>query len=206
LQTYASDHEGNFPGELIDLHPDYIDDKLQFEGYIYFSGQTDTADSGSPLIVSPLALNHRRVVGYVGGHVAKIREEEYQILANGHKKSGDDKPAENEEVRKVKWLVIACHAYASDWDDGKFPDTLQVLFPDYLDDEKLFETNAGESGQMESYIYFPSLTNTSNSDLPLIASPIVSDGKRVVGFVGGYVIRMNEEDYQSLIKVQKSDQ
>lgn len=102
------------------------------------------------------------------------------------------------EISHVKQLSIACRSYALDH-DGVFPQKLRELVPDYMDDEVLLKTTKPKTGETEDYIYFPGLTDTHNGTVPLIASPVVRRGKRVVGMVGGQVRAMGEVEYQDAI-------
>ncbi len=104
------------------------------------------------------------------------------------------------EVSTVKNLVTWCRLYADDW-DGQFPGKLRDLYPDYLDDEKLFRTNEFKKQEFKDYLYFADRTiEKDGTDMILIASPFVRKGTRVAGFTGGHVKAMKEDEYQSLLK------
>jgi len=89
--SFSSDNDaGKFPMSLDELHPDYIEDKqyLMFKNhktgeskpYKYFPNLKNTDFSGSPLIASPVIKSKKydfRIVGYVDGHVARVRGDEY---------------------------------------------------------------------------------------------------------------------------------
>jgi len=110
-----------------------------------------------------------------------------------------DRAISIKEANDVRSLVIACNIYASDW-DGAFPEKLQDLYPDYMGDQPPLRAVNPKTKDTEDYIYFPGLTKASRSNLPLIASPFVNRGKRVVGIAGGHVKAMKEEEYQDLLK------
>jgi len=103
------------------------------------------------------------------------------------------------EVSNVKQLILACSLYASDR-DGKYPERLQDLYPYYIDIEDFFEAYNPETQMSEPYIYFP---GQADSDFP--RSPLVENEKRVVGFVGGLVIEMREEEFQRMMNAQESN-
>ncbi len=98
------------------------------------------------------------------------------------------------EINNVRQLILACRMYAADW-DGAFPETLEDLYPDYLDVEEMLSFQDPNTGLPVPYTYNAGLTDTSFSKLVLIASPAMSDGKVVVGFVGGNVEAMTAFEY-----------
>lgn len=101
------------------------------------------------------------------------------------------------QAGEIRSLLLACRSYSSDF-DGRFPDELQELMPDYLDAEEglTWESNASQ-GEAMPYLYRSGLSDTSFSREPLIAGPEPIMGKRVVGFVGGHVESIPEADFQS---------
>lgn len=89
-------------------------------------------------------------------------------------------------VNDVKQLVLGCRAYAAD-NNGNYPPSLSVLYPDYIDHRPLFE-GLDERGKNKSpMIYHPGLTNTSNSGTQLIEHPFTFGGKKVIGYANGQV-------------------
>lgn len=90
-RAYAADHDGNFPAELKELYPDYIQDenalKTYGQGgvinadYIYFPGYRDDSPAKTkPLIAAPVSIGGGRVMGLVGGEVVEVPEDEFQRL------------------------------------------------------------------------------------------------------------------------------
>ena len=95
-QSYALDHDGDFPVELKDLHPEYIDDEslLKTFGergsknapYIYFPGYTDSSPAKTKLLIAtPATIAGSRVMALVGGEVVDVPEEEFQRLMEAQK-------------------------------------------------------------------------------------------------------------------------
>ncbi len=92
---------------------------------------------------------------------------------------------DHEELRRMsetRTILTACVAFSKD--RGRFPPTLDALYPNYIDDESLLNPDP-KSGQ--PYLYRPGLVETDSSREPLIISPPDKDGKRLVGFIGGQV-------------------
>lgn len=100
------------------------------------------------------------------------------------------------QVSEIKYLVLACRIYAAD-NDGRYPDVLEDLYPNYIDDVNYPESRYLNKNQVWNYRYFSDLTDGSFSRFVLIASPDVIGGARVVGYGGGQVMRVREEDYQT---------
>ncbi len=84
-QAYAQANEGEFPHQLSDLYPDYIDVESFFsacpkEGgelipLLYISFWAGPKPLEGRLIAYPFASKGRRVVGIVGGQVVEMRGE-----------------------------------------------------------------------------------------------------------------------------------
>lgn len=89
-------------------------------------------------------------------------------------------------MSQVKNLSLASRAYAADR-EGRYPDKLSDLYPDYLDEANLLIARDG-AGARSGFLYHRNLTDTSNSRLPLIQHPFLFDGERITGRVGGHVI------------------
>ncbi len=91
----------------------------------------------------------------------------------------------------VKSLILVCRTYASEY-EGKFPVSLDALYPDYVDTRELFSY---DDGQVEpaKFLYF------AGDSIIMIVSPHPSKGKRIVGFSDGHVDLICEEEYQVMI-------
>lgn len=88
----------------------------------------------------------------------------------------------------TKNIVIALRGYARDW-EGQFPDSLEDLYPDYIDDESLL-TAVGPDGDRRPWIYHGGKTDSSFSRDVLIEYPFPINGRRIAGFAGGHVSEM----------------
>lgn len=87
---------------------------------------------------------------------------------------------------EIRQLVLACRMYATD-NEGKFPPTLEELFPDYIEDRELLTAEISTNPRVvQPYLYRPGLTEMSELDEIVLAGPIRgSAGRRVVGRVDG---------------------
>ncbi len=208
--SYAADNENQLPPSLQDLYPDYIDDQTllerhnkqsgQLEPYTYFAGHS-LRDSVSVLVASPVFGKGLRAVGFSDGHLERMTDKEYQQLLELKKQGGQL----GKQRKIIKQLVLACYSYAAEH-EGNFPETLEKLFPAYLTDITFFKARDESGGKMEPYIYFPGLCNTSFSKAPLVVSPFVFEQKRMVGFVGGHVKGVAEDEYQKLLEDSQGKQ
>lgn len=95
---------------------------------------------------------------------------------------------ETKAVLYVKQLVHGCRAYASDH-EGVYPPNIEALYPDYIDVPEVFLTE--DSGGKEIPLrYYPGLTESSDPDVILIEHPVPYRGNRIVGTVGGLILRV----------------
>ena len=116
-----------------------------------------------------------------------------------------DKGIQVKHMSNVKQIVLSCRTFASD-NDGLYPEKLSDLTPDYLpedvaDDLLAYQPNFSEPPQ--DYLYFSGFNDSSPATKILIASPAPHRGKRIVGYVGGAVAIIPEEEFQSAIAQQK---
>ena len=82
LRVYAADNEGQFPGNLESLIPDYIDDRDVFiikdesgkrHEMIYHPSHSDPSLSHLPIVEFPLRFGSKKIVGFADGHVSSAR-------------------------------------------------------------------------------------------------------------------------------------
>ena len=88
-------------------------------------------------------------------------------------------------ANNLRQIGIALHNYATDHRE-RFPDSLDVLYPNYIDDSEVFVCPSTSSG---GYIYHSGLTEASPSTTPLAeddAGNHGTAGKNVL-YVGGHV-------------------
>ncbi|NOX98583.1 MAG: DUF4190 domain-containing protein [Verrucomicrobia bacterium] len=110
------------------------------------------------------------------------------------------------EQKEIRMLVTACHAYAAK-NGGKFPEVLQDLYPEYINDESVLNTMNEESRQPEAYMYFSGKTIKSEARSLLIASPVVRRQYiRVVGFCDTSVENIEDEEFYRLAELESNEQ
>ena len=95
-------------------------------------------------------------------------------------------PIYSQGAEKLRTVVLALRVYAAD-NDGQFPDNLESLIPDYIDDRDVFIIK-DESGKRHEMIYHPSHSDPSLSRLPIVEFPRQLAKKRMVGFADGSVV------------------
>lgn len=102
----------------------------------------------------------------------------------------------------VRVLVTACRYYAEK-NGGKFPDALQDLYPDYIDDKSALKTMNGENQELEPYMYFSGKTVESEPRSLLIASPVIQKRHfRVVGFCDSSVENIEDVEFYRLAELE----
>ncbi len=89
-------------------------------------------------------------------------------------------------LNQIKQILIACRAYAADHEGGLYPPLLDALYPDYIDDERLFYA-LDKQGNRIPIIYHPGFKDTDDPRPLLIEHPIHFGTKRIVGYVGGHI-------------------
>jgi len=98
----------------------------------------------------------------------------------------------------VKSLILACRAYASD-SEGKFPASLEALYPDYVDSKELFLYDDGHTERARFLYYAGGIASDPFTSEIIIVSPHPSKkGKRIVGFADGHVGLFREDEYQEM--------
>lgn len=119
--------------------------------------------------------------------------------------SVSDKARVVKQENDLRALVVACHAYAVD-NGGKFPDALQQLYPDYINDESMFKTRSRESQEDEPYMYFSGKTVESEPRSLLIASPVIQDQHyRVVAFCDSSVENIEDVEFYRLAELESAE-
>ena len=114
-------------------------------------------------------------------------------------------------MSNLKQIGLALHMYAQDY-DGKFPDDLSTLCPNYISNPKIFKCRGDKTiseikemkqGTRISYVYVTVLTEQDSTDriLAYDASPDFHDGEgRNVLFLDGHVAWYAEKEFQKLLK------
>ena len=91
LRTYAADHDDQFPETLEELYPDYIGtEELLYDlregvpvAFEYNAGLSALSFSRLWLVATP-PRGGKRIVGYVGGRVMEISEDEFEADKRRH--------------------------------------------------------------------------------------------------------------------------
>lgn len=112
------------------------------------------------------------------------------------------------ELIGVRQLVIALRTFAVDNKD-RFPETLEELYPLYLDDRSLLTSDYTASGNSEAFIYLPeasgkTVLSIDFSRTPLLISPSLpspNEDRRIVGFTGGNAVvrKMTAEEVAKMV-------
>lgn len=108
------------------------------------------------------------------------------------------------QVSGIRFLLLACLTYAADDVEGDFPERLEDLYPDYMDNIDYPDSYGLDLKQVGEYIYFSGRKKSDSSRLILIVSPEIIGNHRAIGYVGGHVNSIKETEYQRLIAEGKN--
>lgn len=88
----------------------------------------------------------------------------------------------------MRQIGIALHNYATDHNE-RFPESLDALSPNYIDDPDVFICPSSGSDSGVDYIYYSGLTEASASTEPLLEDKEGNHGQagKNVLYVGGHV-------------------
>lgn len=103
------------------------------------------------------------------------------------------KAEQTKEMSHIRQLSLACRIYAMDH-DGDFPATLAKLVESGDAEAFLLTSQTGTGG---FFLYRPGMKDTSPDSEVFLASPAPIRGKRIVGFSGGNVEAIPEDQFQS---------
>ncbi len=112
-----------------------------------------------------------------------------------------EKAKEAKQINDVRILLVACQDFAAAH-DGKYPGALKELSPDFISDESILSMWNSETSQFEPYMYFSGKTTNSEPRSLLIASPAISQNKRVVGFCDTSVSAILDEEFYRLAELE----
>ena len=111
------------------------------------------------------------------------------------------------ELSNLKQVALAIRMFAEDH-DGKYPDNLDELFPNYLTWRMLLYTRPYHGEPPEPIIYYSGYNDHSPVDSIMLASPHPfgesSEARRVIVRVDSSGIVVKESEFQSLIQKQNS--
>ncbi len=99
---------------------------------------------------------------------------------------------EAKEMNAIKQVMLACRVYAADH-EGRFPESLAALVEKEYLPESIIEPPSAPGSTL---LYRPGLTDEADPGEILLASP-VSSRRRIVGFSGGNVEAIPEDQFQS---------
>ena len=131
----------------------------------------------------------------------KVEPVESQRLAMGKEGRKQESRQIIKTLRMVADLGKALHVYAFDFDE-RFPENLEDLVPDYLDDKSYLSMMCTD-GSRKPWHYVAGLTTESEVDKVILYSPEPIEGKWLVGFVDGSVSTMEEVEFRALVKDSK---
>jgi Tfp pilus assembly major pilin PilA len=97
------------------------------------------------------------------------------------------------ELSDMRQVMMAAKMYAID-NDGKFPDSLEQLTPNYISDPNILFT-VTSSGR-EQFTYIPGSTEVSPAETIVLVSPVVRRNRRAVATADGAAMLLDEIEYQ----------
>lgn len=111
---------------------------------------------------------------------------------------GSGKRVQLEQAR-VHSILVNSRAFATDH-EGSYPSNLADLHPRYIDLATNFYSPPNRAAdQAKAFYYRPGLKVGDKIDEPLVISPHVIKGKVSVGYLGGFVRKMEFEDAQKIL-------
>ena len=117
----------------------------------------------------------------------------------------EERKQESQQIIKTLRMAAdvgkALHSYAFDFDE-RFPEKLEDLVPNYLDDKSSFSMTC-EDGSRKPFHYVEGLMTKGEADKVILYSPEPIESKRIVGFVDGSVSTMEEGEFRTLVKDSK---
>lgn len=87
---------------------------------------------------------------------------------------------------QMKELLGGCQAYAADH-DGNYPPSLEVLYPNYIDNNLLFYAE-GPKGNRIPLVYHPGLKMIADPAVPLVEYPFPVGATKISGNTRGAVM------------------
>jgi hypothetical protein len=112
-----------------------------------------------------------------------------------------------QELSSLKMIGAGVRLYSIDH-GGRFPQELNELVPDYLDEHRSLFTRARDGEAPQPMLYFPGYTATDNPKVVILASPrpfeSSSGGKRVVVHLDISGTFIKESEFQELMQKQQA--
>ena len=104
------------------------------------------------------------------------------------------------EHARIETILLQSRAYATDHKDI-YPTSLDDLYPKYIDLATIFysppQSEAEEVPQ--AYYFRTGLKVGAKMDEPLVVSPHVVRGKVNVGYIGGFIRKLEYEEAQKIL-------
>ena len=89
-------------------------------------------------------------------------------------------------------IILGCRVYASD-NQGNFPDSLDDLYPDYINSKDIF-LHKDINSNSERFVYYPGAA-TGQQRRIVVASPTPIKGELVVGYSDGVIEAIPENEF-----------
>lgn len=100
----------------------------------------------------------------------------------------------------LRQVALTCRLYAIE-NENKFPETLEQLVPEYLDEATILFSEDPESGEKIPFLYRSGLNVDSPPNEPLAISPkIESSGTRIIAYASGAVDTLREPIDPEILK------
>lgn len=104
------------------------------------------------------------------------------------------------QISNLRQIALSCRVYAIE-NENKFPETLQQLVPEYIDEATILFSEDPETGEKFPFLYRSGLDVDSLPTEPLAISPkIDSSGKRIVAYASGAVETLQEPIDPEILK------
>lgn len=104
----------------------------------------------------------------------------------------------NQKSAQLRQIVLACRSFAADWEGeysseylGDSPNSLDFLYPDYIDDED-FLIAENEDGEKRPLIFYKDAFGKTETNRIFVEYPFLIRGKRLVGYTNGHVVLIRE--------------
>lgn len=176
------------------------------------------------LVYEPPVFGDDRFVVTSTGHILKLKtatlasrinfeaEELGEALVGPRRHAVTDDPATektqipDDPIACGRKLVVAVKIWSSDA-QGSYPKNIEELVRQaILEPDMFYKLNWREwiPAQIKPWIYDNSLNDSSHGDLPLLISPSLKNGDRIVAFNGARVEKITAEQFQEWIKKWKN--
>lgn len=115
-------------------------------------------------------------------------------------KVAKDRAVETRNTAVAKQLALACNLYSAE-NDGAFPNQLEDLLPNYLNDPKSLNYKT-VTGKTKPFNYVPGHRQSGPSNGVLIYTDANAKGERIVVHVSSFVDTIDEAKFQRQLKLK----